>query len=186
MRLASARISSGNVAEKSRVCRRAGSSATMRLVEHERLDVPEIDVALGRVVEQASRRCDEHVDAATEQRDLRAQADAAVDDGRRERQMFAVVAHALADLSGELARRREDQRPDAARAAGGRAREPREQRQREAGGLTRAGLRAGQHVAAREHERDHALLDRRGLRIALIGDCAQQRRREAERIERHS
>ena len=49
----------------------------VRLVEHEDLDVAQVDGALALVVEQAAGRGDEDVDAALELRDLRVDADAA-------------------------------------------------------------------------------------------------------------
>ena len=82
---ASALISSENVAENSRFCRRFGSCARIaldvadeahvehpvRLVEHENLDVRQVDGALLVMVEQTARRGDQNVDAALELRDLR-------------------------------------------------------------------------------------------------------------------
>jgi hypothetical protein len=61
-------------------------------------------------VEQASGRGDEHIGAAAEGHELRVDRDAAVDDQgfKRRRKVAAVAAHGLADLRGELARRREN------------------------------------------------------------------------------
>ena len=84
-------ISSENVAENSRFCRRlrqqrehaldvadeAHVEHAVGFVEHEDLDVREVDGALAVMVEQAARRRDEDVDAALQLRDLRADADAA-------------------------------------------------------------------------------------------------------------
>ena len=139
-------------------------------VEHERLDVREIDVTLLRDVEQAPRRCDENVDAAAQLCDLRVDADAAEDDRRLQRHVFAVACDALADLRSELARRR----AGSARAHGdGRsarrlAMSRSQQRQRESGRLAGAGLCAGHDVAACENDGNDFGLNGSGLGIALF------------------
>ena len=126
------------------------------------------------MVQQAARRGDDDVDSAFQRRDLIVDRHAAEDDGDGRLLVLAVVAHALLDLCSELARRREDQRAHGvARLAGGglRQREPMQDRQYEAGGLAGAGLRAGEQVAAGEHQRNRLLLDRGGLRVAEFGDA---------------
>ncbi len=65
-------------------------------------------------------------------------------------------------------------------------REALQQRQREAGGLAGAGLRAGEHVAALEDRRDGLGLHGRGHRVALFGDGANEFGREAEISKRLS
>ncbi len=121
-------MSSGNVAENSKLCRsmrqhrddaaNVGQEAhvehAIRLVEHEDLDVTKIDGALLRMIEQPARCRDDDVDAAPQLVDLRIDADAAVDHGGLERHVLAVVLDALGDLRRELARRRQNQRADAA------------------------------------------------------------------------
>ena len=72
-----------------------------------------------------------------------------------EPQVPAVGREALADLRGELARRREDERAALAAAVLRRRAARRcEDRQRERGRLAGAGLGAAEQVAAREHVRD--------------------------------
>jgi hypothetical protein len=84
------------------------------LVEHEDLDVRQVDRALADVVEQAARRGDDDVDAAAQVVDLRIDVDAAEDQRRLElRQVAAVGAHRGLDLRRQLARRHEHQRPNA-------------------------------------------------------------------------
>ena len=80
------------------------------LVEHEDLDLAEVERALLHVVEQAARRRDQDLDAAPQRRDLRIHRHAAEDLRAPQRDVLAVVADALLDLRRELARRREDQR----------------------------------------------------------------------------
>ena len=84
------------------------------LVEDEDLDGIELHVALLHEVEQATGRRDEDVRLAAERLLLPALTDAAVDDGVRQAEVLAVRPRALGDLRGELARRREDERADAA------------------------------------------------------------------------
>ena len=91
--IASFLISASNVAENSSVCRSAGTLARMRLIAGRKpmssmrsassststsIWSSLIDAAL-HVVDQATRRGDEDVDAATQQVELRAHAGAAVD-----------------------------------------------------------------------------------------------------------
>ena len=49
-----------------------------------------------------------------------------------------------------------------------------EEGKREAGGLAGAGLRGAEQVFAGEHDGNGLRLDRRGLRIALVRDSAEQ------------
>ena len=67
---------------------------------------------------------------------------------------------------------------------GGAGGEPLQQRQRESRGLAGAGLRRAEQVAAGEHDRNGLRLDGSGFGIALVGDGALQRVRQAERRER--
>ena len=74
-------------------------------VQHQDLDLAQVDGLLLHVVEQAAGRGDDDVDAAAQRVDLRLHADAAVDDGGLQLQVLAVGADALLDLQRELARR---------------------------------------------------------------------------------
>src|SRR5690606_36414166 len=125
----------------------------IRFVQHENLDAGQVEGPALHVVEQAARRGDDDVDALAQLLDLRVHADAPEDHGRPERQVAAVRAYALADLRRELARRHQDQRPHAA-LRGVRYLQALQQRQREAGGLAGAGLRADENVAYFEDRRD--------------------------------
>ena len=63
--------------------------------------------------------------------------------------------------------------------------QPLEDRQDERRGLAGAGLGAGEDVAAGQDERDRLALDRRGLRVALVGHGTKELGRQPERIEGH-
>ena len=172
------------------------------LVEDEDLDARQVDRPLADVVEQAAGRGDDDLGAGAQLGGLGLEADAAVDGGRPDRAVLAVGADALLDLDGELAGGDDDE--DADRRAGGGRRRPAallrgqvagrlarrpglvedlDDRQHEGGGLAGAGLGAGEQVAALEDERDRLALDRGGLRVALVGDGAEQLGRKPESIE---
>ena len=125
-----------------------------------------------RVVEQAAGRGDDDLDAAAQRADLAAEPDAAVDGGRADA-AAGVGADRLLDLHGQLARRREDEDPDAAmaRRAG---REALEDRQHEGGRLAGAGLGAGEQVTAGEDEWNRLALDGSWFGVSLARDSAEQ------------
>src|SRR3569623_2105600 len=158
----------------------------IRFVEHEHLELLEIDEALVREVEQAARRGDEDVDAALELLLLRMLADAAEDHGRPQRQVRAVGREALADLGGALARRREHAAADVAVALAGRdVREALQDRQRERRRLSGTGLGKPEQVAPREDVGDSARLDRRRGDIPLRRDRLRDRRNQPELLQLH-
>ena len=78
-------------------------------VDHDDLDLVEIDLAALDEVGEAAGAGDEDVDAAPERLELRAEADAAVDRGDPELAAAAEPLELAADLRGELARRHEDE-----------------------------------------------------------------------------
>ncbi len=146
-------------------------------VEHQMGDMAKIDMALLGEIEQASRRGDEDVDAARQRLDLGGLADAAQNDGVPEARMPPVGGEAVADLHGELARRREDQRTHRlGRERLLRLRQMLQDRQRERRRLAGARLRDAEKIAAFEQGRNGARLDRRG-RGVVFG-----RKRAAERL----
>ena len=118
--------------------------------------------------------------------DLRPRAHAAEDQDRALLQVAAVLLERLADLRGQLARRHEHQQPRRARAAriGVLLVEALQQRQRERGGLARAGLRGGEQVAAAVDRGNRVQLDGRGRRVAEFLHRAQERRPEGREIQK--
>ena len=143
----------------------------------------EVDLALLHQVEQASRRRDQHVEAAAQRLHLRALADAAEDHVAADAAARRVLRERGADLRRELARRCQHQRADRMPAAAALVREQRiEDRQREGRRLAGAGLRAAEHVAAREHVRNGLQLDRGRLRVASGAHGRGQRGGEIERV----
>ena len=106
--LAAGRQSGGDLAD---VADEAHVEHAVGFVEHKELNRRQGYMALVHQIEQAARRGDNKVDATAHHGNLRCLADAAENHGRAERQMAAIGLDAVADLHGELARRREDERP---------------------------------------------------------------------------
>jgi hypothetical protein len=146
-------------------------------VEHQTAHAAQIDGALVRKIEQPAGGGDQQIAAAAQVQNLLFDIDAAKDDVRAKIQIFAVAARALGDLCGKFARRGQYER---ARRASGRRAEFLQYRQNEGGGLTRAGLRAGEYVAIGKNGGDGLALNRARRRIALFGHGAQQLGREPE------
>ncbi len=153
-------------------------------VENEEFDRPEVGDARVEMVEQASRRRHQHVEALGQRPDLGARRHAAEDDGDVERQAGRKVAEALRDLAGEFARRRkhENARPAPRRRllVGD---EAVEDRQGEGGRLAGAGLGDADQVAALHQDGNGLRLDGRRLGVAHLGQRSDERRGEAEAVE---
>ena len=81
-------------------------------IEHEDLDLAQVDGALADVVEQAARRRDHDLGAAPQAAHLAVEANAAVDGGRADGALGAVGSDALLDLQRELAGRGQDEHAD--------------------------------------------------------------------------
>ena len=202
--MASARTSGSNVALNSRFCRLAGQQGDdasdvideahvqhpVGFVEHEHLDLAQVDGPAAGMVEEAPGRGDEDLDASQELLLLGRHGHTAVDDRDAERQVAAVGPEAALDLDRELAGRGHDERPNGmprGREAGVGVRlEALEDGQRERRGLAGAGLGTTHQVMAREHDGDGLLLDRGGDRVALIGHSTQDLRAQAQMVEGHA
>ncbi len=105
--------------------------------------------------------------------DLGTDGDAAEDHRRAQAQMAAVASQAVADLAGQFAGRRQDQRARlAAPEFVGIFRQAVQQGQGEGGRLAGAGLGDAQQVAPREQRRDGLALDGGGGGVAIVGDGA--------------
>ena len=155
------------------------------LVQHKALHAVELDDALPHQIPQAAGRGDQDIRAALDRLDLRHLRDAAIDHSRGARRIPGVLAHVFIDLQRKLARRRQDERADRAGLAA-RLVQPLDDRHGKRAGLARAGLCAAQQVAAGEHGRDGALLDRGGLLVARLAQCAQNVLLYLQFIEFHS
>jgi hypothetical protein len=154
------------------------------LVDHEKLDTGEQELAPLEMIEQAPWRRDQHVDAPGDFGILITEGHAADEQGHGEPVVDAVLVEVVLDLRGKLACRLENQR----------ARHPRpgpagfqkgQHGQGEGCRLTRARLGNAQHVAAREHVRNGLRLDRRRLRVACACDSLLNFIAKSEFGERH-
>ena len=165
----------GSVAEKSAVCRsrrlaenrlevlgEAHVEHLVGFVEDDDLHAVEAQRLAADVIERAARRGDDDVDAALERPKLRLHRRAAVDRQRDDAQRLAVLVHRLGHLHRQLARGHENQRAVRSRGSAFGSDEM-QQRQRERGGLSRAGRRLAEQVAPREQRRNRLALDGRGL-----------------------
>ena len=157
----------------------------VRLVQHEYLDLPEVDGLARDVVEQPSG-CRHH-DVATGAQgiELRAHADAAENRRAANRDVRPVGAKALPHLKCKLARRNQDQPANGAEARERRRRchQALQQRQREARGLSGAGLGGCQQIFTPENGRDGLTLHGGGCVVALLVYGTQQLGFEAKGFE---
>ena len=157
-------------------------------VEHEELDLAQIEVALLMVIQQAAGRGHQHVNAIAQTRQLRAHAHTTEHHHGLDRQVLAVDAHTLFDLGGQLTRGGEDERTDgplALRDGGRCGAQLVQQGQGEASGFAGAGLGASQQIAASDDGRNGLLLNGSGGGVAGFGDGFQQRLNEPQAFKRH-
>ena len=151
------------------------------LVEHEVLELRQVEGALVEVVHDAAGRADDDVHAAAQRRQLHAVALPAVDrQDVHAAQVRGVLLERLADLQRELAGGREHERLRGLL----RHVEAGEDRQRERRGLAGAGLGEAHDVAAGEERRDGRGLDRRRRLVSDVVERLEHRTLEAEVGER--
>ena len=159
------------------------------LVQHQDLQLAEVQVALALMVQQAARRGDEDLDAGPEGLGLGVDVHAAEDGGGAQRDVLAIGADALLYLHGQLAGGREDEGPDGVARGGGRSagvgRQQLQHGQGEAGGLAGAGLGAAHEVAAFQHQGNGLDLDGGGVFVALLAYGAQELGQQPEGFEGH-
>ena len=153
------------------------------LVKHEVFHVPEIDVTLLFQVEQSTWRGHEDVDAASKGIDLRTLSNTAEDDLVTQTERSAVDLDAVANLSGQFARWREDEGADGAPSLDAFRREVMEDGQGERRGFPRSRLRNAEHVTAVQRRWNRLRLNRRWLRVALVLDGVEQFVTQAEVLE---
>jgi hypothetical protein len=123
------------------------------------------------VIEQPSRRRDDHVDAAPERVLLRAVADAAEHRRAGHGRVHAEILQVLENLRGQFARGREHER---ARGAPGLVDQVVQNRQQKRRGLAAARLGAGKQIAACERRRNCVGLNRRRPLKTEVFDAAQE------------
>ncbi len=157
-------------------------------IKDQNFDLIQREIFLLKVVEQATGRGNQNLDASAHSGFLLLDVHAAENDGRANAGVFGVGFDGFLNLDRQLARGGEHERADRVacgrRGAVGVLNDPVEDRQRESGGFAGAGLRAAHHVEAGEHDRNRLRLNRRGLGVARFGDRTQDGFREVELRER--
>ena len=145
------------------------------LIEREELDAAKIDQSLVHQVDQATGRGHQDRRTVADGLHLRALPHATEDDGVTKADVAAIGGEAFADLRGQLARGRKNERARALDARMRRLRAESMQRgQREGSGLAGAGLRDAQNVMAFQRGRNRLRLNGRGCGIAFLANCLQQ------------
>ena len=154
-------------------------------VEHDALDVGQLERAALDVIDRAPRRGDDDVDPALQGAKLLLNGLATVDRDDAGSERVPVLVHRLGDLHRQLPRRNEDERARPSRliAASRFVVDALEQRQRERRRLSRSRGRLTEQVASLEQRRDGLALDGRGLLVAERCERFEQRVREAESPE---
>ena len=150
-------------------------------IEYEDRDMIETRVALIHQIEQATRRCDQNIEAALQRLDLWTLAHAAEDDRGAQGEMTAIGAETVVNLDRELAGWGEDECPHRATLQGQARRcQALQDRQGKGSGLAGAGLSDAEQIPAGEEVRDGLRLNRRRLDIVFRGDGALKRLDEIE------
>ena len=139
-------------------------------------------MALIDEIQQPSRRRHQEIDAAGKRLALRPVRDAADDDRMAELEVPAIGGDAVADLNGQLTRRRQNERTGPRRPwPPARFGEMLQQRQHEGRRLAGAGLGNADQIPVIEQRRNRLHLNGRGHVVALGFERAQERRRQAKR-----
>ena len=150
-------------------------------VDHERLDLVEVELVALEQVDQPARCAHRDFDAAAQVADLPFHRRAAVERGDPDAGLLGERLQDVDDLLGELTGRDEHECGRVARARG---LEPLQHRQPEGEGLARSGLRFAAHVVAGERVFDGGLLDRKGVVDALGREGVDELGLQAEIRER--
>ena len=153
-------------------------------VDDQELDAGQEQPPALEMIEQATGRGDQHIDAARELGILIVKRDAADQERNIELLAGAVFFKTFLHLGGEFAGRFQDQRARHAR-AGAAGFQHREHRQREGRGLAGAGLGDAEHVAAGKNVRDRLLLDGGGGGVTGGRDGRNNFFGQAELSKRH-
>ncbi len=156
----------------------------VRFVDHQELDAGQEEPPALVMIEQAARRCDQHVDAARELDVLVVERHAADQQRHVELVVDAVLVEVILYLRGQFSRRLKDERARHA-GAGAAMLQHGQHRQHEGRGLAGAGLRDAEHVAPRQHVRDRLFLNRGGFGIASRFDGGENFVGQAEMGKRH-
>ena len=168
------------------LARKAEVEHPVRFVQHQRLQLIELDRVLAVQVEQAAGRGHQQIESLAQFHHLRIDADAAVSDVGAQRQAGAIRCKALVHLFGQLPGWHQHQRAHRVGAdLLGLHGEVLQDRQREASGLASAGLGRGQKIAPGEDGGDGLRLHRGRRLITERVERAHERIDQAEGDKRH-
>jgi len=134
------------------------------------------------MIEQATRRADDHVDAAAKGVLLRSHSDAAEHGRPGDWRVHGQVGEVFENLRGELARRRQHER---ARGAARLPDEVMQDRKQKRDGFPTSGHRARKQIASFERRRNGVALDRRRLMKPEIAQPLQETRVDLQLREWH-
>ena len=146
-----------NVGEEAHVTHHVG------LVQHQYVDLREIDAAVADVIEQPAGAGDHDLGTALQGRELGPLAHAPIDGDAAHARILAQVNDGLVNLLSKLSRGRDYEGTHLTQRASHKALENGQDERR---GLSGACLRQPQYVAPFEHDGDRLPLDRRGPGIA--------------------
>jgi hypothetical protein len=154
-------------------------------VEHQDFELIERQRLTPEMIERASRRGHDDVDATVQGADLLIHRRAAVERHDGQRRVLRVLVYGLGDLHGQLARRDQDQSAGVAARGAGLRDQAIDQRQRERRGLARTGPRLPNQIPPRSQHRDRLSLNGRRLFVAERDDGLDDSRAETEGRESH-
>ena len=146
-----------NIGQEAHIAHRIG------LVQHQQLDLREIDAAIVNVIQQATGACDDNLGTTSQRGNLRSLAYAAINGSAAYLRLSPQVDGRLMNLLRKLAGRSYDQSAHRSQGAGD---QPLENWEHERGGLAGSGLRQPKNVATFEGDGDGLLLNRGGLSVA--------------------
>jgi hypothetical protein len=149
-------------------------------VQHQMLDVAELERVVVHQIQQTARRGHHHVGTTAQAHHLRVDRDAAEHHGHLQRmrlgrcQVVGQPAQDFAHLGGQFARGHQDERAHPPRRGGWRLLQALQQGQGEGGGLAGAGLGRAQDISAMQDGRNGLLLDGRGSRETQLARGADE------------
>ena len=153
-------------------------------VQYEDLQVVQVNEALLHQVQQTAGCSHYDIHTTVQRVRLWLLAHATEDHGVAQLQVTAVSSEALADLDGQLARRRQDQVADGAFALRFLRMQLLQDRDSEGSRFTGTGLCAAEQIAPFDQVRNGLFLDRRRVGIAFFLKCFQNGLDEPEVVER--
>jgi hypothetical protein len=152
----------------------------VRLVEHEHLELIEHDVLAFEMIDEATRRCYDHIDSGAQRTLLRFDRYAPEHCDDAEARVLSILSEAVVDLGSQLAGGRENKYAGSLRPI----QHSIDDGQRERCGLASARMGEADHVAPAESQRNGLALDRGGFGVAGVANGVEHLWAETELVER--